>query len=62
LAQAAGAAFEVADMAQAVARARRLVASPSELAQAAQAALALSQAHRGAAERTARAVKTLLLG
>jgi len=62
LAQAAGAAFEVTDMAQAVARARRLVASPSELAQAAHAALALSQAHRGAAERTARAVKTLLLG
>jgi 3-deoxy-D-manno-octulosonic-acid transferase len=62
LAQAAGAAFEVADMAQAVASAQRLVASPSELARASQAALALSQAHRGAAERTARAVKTLLLG
>jgi len=62
LAQAAGAAFEVADMAQADARAQHLVASPLELTQATQAALALSQAHRGAAERTAKAVKTLLLG
>ena len=62
LSQVAGAAFEVEDMAQAVGTAMQLLQSPALLAQARLASLALSQAHRGAAERTARAVKALLLG
>ena len=61
LAQAAGSAFAQADMAQAVDRALALVQSPQELAQARSAALSLSQAHRGAAQRTATAVRDLLL-
>jgi 3-deoxy-D-manno-octulosonic-acid transferase len=61
LAQAAGAAFEAADLSDAVDRALALVQSPPELAQARGAALSLSQAHRGAAQRTATAVRELLL-
>jgi 3-deoxy-D-manno-octulosonic-acid transferase len=61
LAQAAGAAFEAADLSDAVDRALALVQSPAQLAQARSAALALSQAHRGAAQRTATAVRDLLL-
>jgi len=62
LAQAAGAAFEVGNLAQAIDTALQLLQSPAHLAQARLASLALSQAHRGAAERTARSVKALLLG
>ncbi len=62
LAQAAGAAFAVADMAQAVNKATALAQSVHDLAQARNAALALGEAHRGAAQRTAEAVRTLLLG
>jgi 3-deoxy-D-manno-octulosonic-acid transferase len=61
LAQAAGAAVEAADLSDAVDRALALVQSPPELAQARGAALSLSQAHRGAAQRTATAVRELLL-
>ncbi|MDE2419081.1 MAG: 3-deoxy-D-manno-octulosonic acid transferase [Burkholderiales bacterium] len=62
LATAAGAAFEVADLTAAVNKATQLVATSQELHTARQSALALNQTHQGAAGRTARAVKTLLLG
>jgi 3-deoxy-D-manno-octulosonic-acid transferase len=58
----AGAAFEVADMASALLQVQLLLDSPRALQNASQAALTLSQAHRGAAERTAKAVRALLLG
>jgi len=61
LAVAAGAAFEAADLGAAVTRAQQLLSSPQVLQVARQAALALSRDHQGAAERTAQAVKTLLL-
>lgn len=60
LAQTAGAAVEVADLAHAVARAQALARAPQALAQAQSAALALGQAHRGAAQRTAAALQELL--
>jgi len=60
LAQAAGAAFEQADLAQAVEKACALAKSPTQLDPARQAALALSLAHRGAAQRTAQAIQALL--
>ncbi|MDP3650571.1 MAG: 3-deoxy-D-manno-octulosonic acid transferase [Rhodoferax sp.] len=62
LAQAAGAAFAQPDLPTAVAQALALVHTPAELAQARSAALSWSQAHRGAALRTALAVKGLLVG
>ena len=62
LAQAAGAAFEAADLFDAVDRGVALLQLPPELAQARSAALSLSQAHRGAAQRTATAARDLLLG
>lgn len=62
LAVQAGAAFAVADLAAAVHKATQLAAKPHDLQSARHAALVLGQAHRGAAERTAQAVKTLLLG
>jgi 3-deoxy-D-manno-octulosonic-acid transferase len=62
LAQASGAAFAQADLSHAVDQALALVHSPQELAQAHTAALALGQAHRGAALRTAVAVRDLLRG
>ena len=62
LAQAAGAAFELADMGLAVEKALQLLQSRAQLEQAQLASLRWSQAHCGAAERTALAVKTLLLG
>jgi 3-deoxy-D-manno-octulosonic-acid transferase len=61
LAQAAGAAFEATDLSDAVDQAMALVQSPAQLAQARAAALTLSAAHRGAAKRTALAVRALLL-
>jgi 3-deoxy-D-manno-octulosonic-acid transferase len=61
LAQSSGAAFALPDLPQAVDRALALVHSPAELEAARNAALALSQAHRGAALRTAVAVRDLLL-
>jgi 3-deoxy-D-manno-octulosonic-acid transferase len=61
LAQVAGAAFAAVDLSDAVDRALALLQSPQTLAQARAAALALSQAHRGAAQRTAAAVRDLLL-
>jgi 3-deoxy-D-manno-octulosonic-acid transferase len=60
LALAAGAAFGVADMAQAVTQTLALVQTPAELAKAHTAALALNQSHHGAAERTATAIRQLL--
>ncbi|MEY2860659.1 MAG: hypothetical protein RL392_1117, partial [Pseudomonadota bacterium] len=60
LSVAGGAAFEVPDIAAAVDQARALVQSATDLAQAHAAALALNQAHRGAAERTAMAIHQLL--
>lgn len=62
LAVQAGAAFEVGDMDSAVQTAQNLLAHPQELDAARQAAMALHQAHQGAALRTAKAVKALLLG
>jgi 3-deoxy-D-manno-octulosonic-acid transferase len=62
LAQTAGAAFAQADLSHAVDQALALVQSPLELQAARHAALALGQAHRGAALRTAVAVRDLLLG
>jgi 3-deoxy-D-manno-octulosonic-acid transferase len=59
LACAAGAAVRVETMAEAVAHALVLVGS-SEQQQRAQAALAFAAAHRGAAERMARAVARVL--
>ncbi len=61
LAQAAGAAFAHPDLSAAVDHALALVHTPAALEQARHAALALGQAHRGAAQRTAAAVKDLLL-
>jgi 3-deoxy-D-manno-octulosonic-acid transferase len=60
LSVARGAAFEVPDIAAAVDQASALVQSVTDLAQARAAALALNQAHRGAAERTAMAIHQLL--
>jgi 3-deoxy-D-manno-octulosonic-acid transferase len=60
LAQAAGAAFAVADMPEAVDQAMALVQSTAALEQARSAALNLSAAHRGAAERTAVAVRAVI--
>jgi 3-deoxy-D-manno-octulosonic-acid transferase len=60
LSVAGGAAFEVSDMAQAVSKALALVQSPADLSQAHASALALNQAHRGAAVRTAIAIRQLL--
>jgi len=60
LAQAAGAAFRAPDLSQAVRQAVALVEAPEEWTQARNAALALGQAHRGAAQRTAVAVCALL--
>jgi 3-deoxy-D-manno-octulosonic-acid transferase len=60
LSVAGGAAFEVPDIAAAADQARALVQSATDLAQAHAAALALNQAHRGAAERTAMAIHQLL--
>ena len=61
LANAQGAAFVVVDMAAAVDAALKLVSVPAELHKARDAALAMSQTHRGAAKRTACAVKSLLI-
>jgi 3-deoxy-D-manno-octulosonic-acid transferase len=60
LAQSAGAAWTVADMGQAVDRALALVDNTAALQQARTAALEMALAHRGAAERTALAVRALL--
>ena len=60
LARAAGAAFAAADLPDAVRQAWALVQAPQALAQARGAALALGQAHRGAAQRTAAALQELL--
>ncbi len=60
LAQAAGAAMRVEDMAQAVARAGALVADAPRREAMAQAALAFAQSHRGATARTAESVLRLL--
>ena len=60
LALESGAAFQVADMHAAVQRALDLLATPQSLALARQQALGLSQAHTGAALRTAQAVADLL--
>jgi 3-deoxy-D-manno-octulosonic-acid transferase len=54
------AAFSVADMTQAVQQALALVQSPADLTHAHTAALALNEAHRGAAGRTAKAIHQLL--
>jgi 3-deoxy-D-manno-octulosonic-acid transferase len=56
----AGAAFPCTDLVDAVQRATALLQTPHALAQAAQAALALGAAHRGAALRTAHAVAAVL--
>ncbi|MBE2261773.1 MAG: 3-deoxy-D-manno-octulosonic acid transferase [Burkholderiaceae bacterium] len=60
LAQSGGAARETPDMTTALTAALGLLANPEELAAARQAAIAFSQAHRGAASRTARAVISLM--
>ena len=60
LAQDAGAAFAVADMAQALDRCGALLQSPADLQCAREAAISLGQAHTGAAQRTAEAVQRLL--
>jgi len=57
----AGAAFRCADMPTAVDQAIGLAHSPAALAHAANACMALGSAHRGAAERTAAAIASLLL-
>ncbi|MFZ3128685.1 MAG: 3-deoxy-D-manno-octulosonic acid transferase [Rhodoferax sp.] len=62
LAQAAGAAFAQEDLSHAVDQALALLQSPTALQQARSAATALTQAHRGAAQRTAEAVRDLLRG
>ncbi|MEY3445513.1 MAG: hypothetical protein RIR45_268 [Pseudomonadota bacterium] len=62
LAVAAGAGFVQPDLSAAVDKALALVANPVALAQAHQAALNFSAPHRGAALRTAAAVRELLLG
>jgi 3-deoxy-D-manno-octulosonic-acid transferase len=56
----AGAAFPCTDLADALQRATALLHTPHALAEAAQAALALGAAHRGAALRTAHAVAAVL--
>ena len=56
----AGAAFACADLADAVERARRLAADASALAQARSRALAWSECHRGATERTLQALQPYL--
>ncbi len=61
LARDAGAAFEVADMASALSQAQRLLETPQALQDSRHAALSLSLPHMGAAERTAKAVRALLL-
>jgi 3-deoxy-D-manno-octulosonic-acid transferase len=60
LAQEAGAAFEVKDLAQAVDRAMALVQDDAALQQAGDAARSLGQANRGAALRTAQAVRAVV--
>jgi 3-deoxy-D-manno-octulosonic-acid transferase len=60
VAAAAGAAFEVQTLEQAVEKVLELLRSETALHQAANAARSLSHAHRGAAERTALAVRELL--
>ena len=60
LAQDAGAAFAAADMAQALDRCGALLQSPADLQRAREAATSLGQAHTGAAQRTAEAVKQLV--
>ena len=62
LAEAAGAARRVADMAGAVAAAQALLADAAGLAAMRRAALGFAGAHRGAAARTADAVAALLAG
>lgn len=61
LASAAGAAFVTTGLAPAVDAALALLQSPDALSRARHAALAWGAAHQGAAQRTAAAVKTLLL-
>ncbi len=60
LAQAAGAAVRVASMAEGVQRAAALAADRDAQASAARAGLEFARAHRGAAEKTARAVLALM--
>ena len=60
LALAAQAAWRATDLTDALAQARALLAAPSSLAVAAQAAQAFSAQHRGAAERMAAAIAALL--
>ena len=62
LAEAAGAARRVADMAGAVAAAQALLADAAGLAAMRRAALGFAGAHRGAAARTADAVAALRAG
>lgn len=62
LALQAGAAWRVSDMAHAVGQAQALLADERRCLDAAQAAVAFTQAHRGAAQRTAEAAATLLDG
>ena len=59
LAEAAGAAVTVPDLAAAVQRARAWAGDPAERARRAAAALAFAAAHRGAARRTAQAIVDL---
>ncbi|MEI8156600.1 MAG: 3-deoxy-D-manno-octulosonic acid transferase [Burkholderiales bacterium] len=61
LAVAAGAAFEAPDLGLAVEKAMALLRSQPQLQMARHAALDLSLAHRGAAARTAQAVKNIVL-
>jgi 3-deoxy-D-manno-octulosonic-acid transferase len=60
MAREAGAALEVADLSQAIDTALALVHSPARLQQTRAAALQWAQSHRGAADRTVRAVLELL--
>jgi 3-deoxy-D-manno-octulosonic-acid transferase len=62
LAQAAGAAFRAEDLAQAVDKVLKLLATPQALEHARLSAQELSQAHRGATQRTVEAVRSVLLG
>jgi 3-deoxy-D-manno-octulosonic-acid transferase len=62
LAHAAGAAVVEPDLAHAVDKALHMLGNPTALQQARAAAAGLSQVHRGAAQRTAEAVRLLLLG
>ncbi|MCA0328103.1 MAG: 3-deoxy-D-manno-octulosonic acid transferase [Proteobacteria bacterium] len=62
LAEAAGAAQRVTDLAAGIDVARALLTEPAELAAMRQAALDFAAAHRGAAERTAQALLALLPG